>query len=383
MLHIANIIEDGKLAGPQVRMAEVASVLLSEAVKTTIIMPRERSLAFQDRCRAYGLIYQTFPLTHITKEFIPALRYISFFVPEIMMLYKYLKKKNFDIIHVSGGSWQYKGVIAGKLAGIKIIWHLNDTCMPWLFRKLFSFFSQFADGYIFASKRSKEYYGSLCKKGKPNFIIPAPVDTSYFDPVKKYRGDEELIKRLKGKIVIGTVGHISPVKGLDLFIQSAAKLNRKFKNKLFFIIIGLITKRQQIYFKKLKRLCSELSINNIEFVGHRLDVRPLLKRIDIYECSSNFESSPVSVWEAMAMEKPIVSTDVGDVPLYIRNGINGFIAKTGDIDAMVEKISILIENKKMRIRFGQTSRRIAVNKLDVKICARRHLVAYKEILRLV
>ena len=48
---------------------------------------------------------------------------------------------------------------------------------------------------------------------------------------------------------------------------------------------------------------------NIYFINSRRDVRPLLKRFDIYVCSSDNEASPLSVWEAMSMKKPIVSTD--------------------------------------------------------------------------
>ena len=45
-------------------------------------------------------------------------------------------------------------------------------------------------------------------------------------------------------------------------------------------------------------------------------IRSLLNQSDIYVCSSNYESSPVSIWEAMSMELPIVSTDVGDLSKY-------------------------------------------------------------------
>ena len=56
-------------------------------------------------------------------------------------------------------------------------------------------------------------------------------------------------------------------------------------------------------------------------------MRPLLKRFDVYVCSSKAESSPISVWEAMSMAKPIVSTSVGDVPLYVQNEHNGYIVE--------------------------------------------------------
>jgi len=43
-----------------------------------------------------------------------------------------------DIVHCNG-AWQVKGIIAGKLAGAKVVWHLNDTRMPFFIKVVFSF----------------------------------------------------------------------------------------------------------------------------------------------------------------------------------------------------------------------------------------------------
>jgi glycosyltransferase involved in cell wall biosynthesis len=123
-----------------------------------------------------------------------------------------------------------------------------------------------------------------------------------------------------------------------------------------------------------------VGVRNIEFVGGRSDVRPLLKRFDAYVCSSKAESSPISVWEAMSMAKPIISTDVGDVPLYVHDGVNGFIVDVGDSDALAERIGRLAKNEALRKEFGDRCREIVVRDLDVSRCAERHFEAYKAIL---
>lgn len=375
-IRVANIIEESKLGGPQSRIV-MAAAALKGRVETTVFMPKENSEPFRQRCEAYGVDYKVLGITHITKEWRVALRYVLFSFVEVIRLASFLKRGEFDLVHVSGGSWQYKGVIAGRLAGKKIIWHLNDTSMPYLFRKLFSLFSRFADGYIYASERSKQYYGSFRKNGKQEFVIPAPVDVSQFDPTHSYEGEEELIKQWIGKTVIGTVANINPIKGLELFIRSAALLNKKQSSKLVFVIIGAAYPRQKAYLERLQDLCEELSVKNIEFLGPRSDIRPLLKRFDIYVCSSLAESSPLSVWEAMAMEKPVVSTNVGDVPLYVHTGHSGSIVDVGDIKTMAEQISMFIDNKELRENYGSNARKIAVQELDVRKCAERHLEAYK------
>ncbi len=283
---------------------------------------------------------------------------------------------NFDLVYVCGGSWQYKGAIAGKIAGVKVLWHLNDTCMPWVFRKVFSCLSGLADGYVYASERSKRYYGPLVNRGKPEFVIPAPVDTAQFDPEGSYSGDEDLLEKWAGKFIIGTVANINPIKGLETFIRAVAILNKRV-DQVHFVVVGPVYKNQQGYFDSLQRLCKEMSVSNIEFVGSRSDVRPLLKRFDAYVCSSLAESSPISVWEAMSMGKPVVSTDVGDVPLNIRDGYNGFVVEIGNPQALADRLEQLATNTEMCREFGQRARGVAVQELDVTMCAERHMVVYQ------
>ena len=110
------------------------------------------------------------------------------------------------------------------------------------------------------------------------------------------------------------------------------------------------------------------------------DSKIFLKSTDIYVCSSITEASPMSVWEAMAMEKAIVSTNVGNVKRFIRNGENGFIVPLRDAEAMAEKVSILIEDENLRVKFGKLSRATAVKELDVAICADKHRRFYLEVL---
>lgn len=376
-MRIANIIEEGKLGGPQVRIARVANALKGR-VLTTVIMPDENSESFRAKCRNFGVPYQTFRMSRITRELQVAIRYIFFMIPEILRLARYLKRSGVDLVHVSGGSWQYKGVIAGRLAGRRVLWHLNDTSMPWLIRRLFVALNRYSDGYIYSSERSKEYYKPLVKKKKPEFVIPAPVDTTLFDPSQQYDGDKDLLKRWEGKIVIGMVANINPIKGIDVFIHTAAALNQKLQN-LIFVVVGGVFKSQQRYYRRLQRLCAKLSADNVEFVGGRDNVRPLLQRFNVYVCSSLAESSPLSVWEAMSMGKAIVSTDVGDVAKYILNGFSGEVVPVGDAIALALRVRDLLSDSARVERYGKEARRIALEKLDIMYCADRHIQAYEKI----
>ena len=285
----------------------------------------------------------------------------------------FLRKNNFNLVHVSGGSWQYKGFFAAKLSNIKVIWHLNDTYTPFIFRLLFGLFGKYADSYIFASYRTKNYYYKFCDKKKDWVVIPAPINTNKFLP--GIINSPSIGLKWQGKVVIGMVANINPVKGIDVFIKAVKLLDPQIFNAVF-IIIGPVYDSQNEYFNALNNNIGKKYKDSIIFVGPKKDVRPWLKLIDIYVCTSNFESSPTSVWEAMSMEKPIISTDVGDVSLYVENDKNGYIVPTGDYHSLADRIIHLINNPDKVLKFGMYSRKIAINNFDISICSKMHIKAY-------
>jgi len=377
VLRVANIIEEGKLGGPQVRITNIACAL-KDSIETTVVMPIENSERFRANLDSCGIPYKTFNLSRITKELRVALRYLFFSWYEVFQLILYFRKEKFDLIHVSGGSWQYKSVIAGKLSGRKVIWHLNDTSMPQFLSRIFSIFSGLPDAYIFASERSREYYEPLIRARKLEFVIPAPVDTRLFSPDARLEGDEDLVSKWLGETVIGTVANVNPIKGLDVFIRVASAMNKENGN-LQFVVIGSIYDNQKEYFRSLHSLCSELGVDNVEFVGDRHDVRPLLHRFDLYLCTSYAESSPISVWEAMSMGKAIVSTDVGDVSKYVLPDISGEIVDVGDYRSMASRALFLLRNKEKVRSYQINVARVAQTKLDISQCAMKHKIAYEKL----
>ena len=374
MIKVANIVEEGKVGGPQVRIVNIAKFLQNK-ITTVVIMPNSNSHKFQLLCSRNQINFKIFPISRITKEWRVMLRYIFFSSFETVRIAFYLRKNNFDIVHVSGGSWQYKGVIAGKIAGIKVIWHLNDTYTPLFLRRVFSFVSVFSDEFIFASEASKSYYKGLIKGKKEGYIIPSGVDTKKFSPNAKYQGDELIISQMIEKFVIGMVANINPVKEIENFVRIAKEVNDKVENCQF-VVIGKIYENQESYYKKVKLLSSSLKVNNISFVNERKDVRPLLDRFDVYLCTSKYESSPISVWEAMSMGKPIVSTDVGDVSVYVKNNANGYVEKSNIVESLAKRLIYLNKNRDICCKFGKKSRAIAKNNLDLSFSADKHIVAY-------
>lgn len=210
---------------------------------------------------------------------------------------------------------------------------------------------------------------------KPVYEIQAPVDCSYFDS-EQVHADLHFGKKKTIKIV--SVGNVNPAKGFEYFLKMATSLNKKYSNVEYFII-GAVWESQKSYYRYLSKISEQNNLKNVTFLGDFPDVRPFLKAADIYVCSSIAEASPLSVWEAMAMKKAIVATDVGDINKFIQHGSNGYIVSTKNPTDLAHYVAKLIDAPELRVCFGKKARETAITNLDISIVARNHKNAYQKL----
>lgn len=380
MLKIANIIEEGRYGGPQARIVAVAERLNRRGIETIVIFPSKDSDLFHRKLTSKGIQYRRLDLRRLTRQKVHLIKYFFFFMQEVFALVRVIKQENVDIVHCNSPR-QIKGVIAGRLAGKKVVWVLNDTSSPRVVFWLFLLLSKCCNGSILTGKRVQNYYLITPRlRAIPHVIIRPPVDTGRFNPGNVINQQHNLLKRNGSNLNIVTIANVNPVKGLEYFIEMVHILNRNGKKANFFIV-GPQFQSQRKYSMLLKGLINHYGIENIRFTGESYEIRQVLAETDIFVCSSVSESGPMTVWEAMSMRKAIVSTDVGDVARFIKDGENGFVVPIKDSAALAEKVGILIENEQLRKEFGRWAREIAIKHLDVGICARKHADFYKKVLQ--
>lgn len=98
---------------------------------------------------------------------------------------------------------------------------------------------------------------------------------------------------------------------------------------------------------KCKELVNQLELKgSVIFTGKlgKLEWHQLSKEYDVFVNPTNFDNTPVSVMEAMALGLPIVSTNVGGVPYLINDGVDGILVKPNSILDMVQAVKKCIEN---------------------------------------
>ncbi len=377
-IRVCNVDEEGRFGGPERRIVQVARAVKTYGVDTHVVYPIYDSEIFSKEISGAGINKTPLAITRLSKEKKILARYLAFFLVEVFCLFRFFRKHKFDLIHVNG-SYQFKVAIAGKLSGIPVVWHLNDTKMQAIVKNICIKIAKYcASGFIVAGQRVYDFYIRGTKlEQKPYTEIHAPVDVNVFDP-ESVSADSKVIQSHGTKIV--TVSGINPTKGLEYFIEMASKLQAEHRDLCYFVA-GAEFSSQKQYYQYLKDLIfqSKLTNKKLSFLGMVNDVPALLQAADICVFTSISEASPTSIWEAMSMGKAIVTTDVGSVNQYIVDGISGFVVPVKDVDALFEKVDILIKNPLLRKKFGQKARLVAEKNLDISIAAAKHASFYKRI----
>ncbi len=375
-LKVCNVDEEGRFGGPERRILQVAVALARHGINTHVVCSTLNSETFVRNLARAKVTYSALPITRLSMERRILVRYVFRFPYEIFLLAIFFRRQRTDIVHVNG-SYQFKIAIAAFISSKPIVWHLNDTRMNPLvyliFRKLLF---RLADGFIVAGQKVSEYYlDGLSLKGRPVTEIHAPVDVSVFKP-SAASSDVQ-----KEGIVISTVSGINPDKGVEYFIRMCAAVGRIHENVKFFIA-GAQLDSQKEYARSIFSLIKELDIppDRLEFVGLVDDVPGFLDKSDICVFTSINEASPTSVWEALSMGKPVVSTDVGSVSQHIQDGVSGYVVPVKDVDAICDRVFELINNSQARIEMGKKAREVAESRLDISACAQLHSDIYQSIL---
>ena len=85
----------------------------------------------------------------------------------------------------------------------------------------------------------------------------------------------------------------------------------------------------------------------------------------------------MTVWEAMAMQLPVISTDVGDVSAFVRSGFTGEIVPVGDAQAISRAVIGLYNDKDLREAYAANSRSVIFDNFDLQKIAEQQAEFYK------
>lgn len=215
----------------------------------------------------------------------------------------------------------------------------------------------------------------VAKGARPDRVhrIPNGIDHAFFRRYPEVRG------RIRNKLglpaealTIGAVGRLEPEKRFDLLLEVATAFR---SDALHVLLVGDGKLRAAL----AERVASLGLTDRFHLLGQRSDVRDLLHAIDVYVQTSDTEGVPNAVLEAMAMEVPVVATNVGGTSELMDDGVHGLLVPRGDVAALVEAIRATATDVDSTVRRVAAARRRVEGELSFEVRMRRVEAIYVDL----
>ena len=152
-------------------------------------------------------------------------------------------------------------------------------------------------------------------------------------------------------------------KGIPEYAEAARQLKNRFPHSRFLLVGWFDDNPNGVAPEELD---AWVKSGYIEYLGALKDVRPAILASSVYVLPSCYgEGVPRTILEAMAIGRPIVTTDAPGCRETVVPGINGFLVPVHDVDRLVAVMTIFIQEPALIAKMGLASREIAVRKFDV------------------
>ncbi|HET8783528.1 MAG TPA: glycosyltransferase family 4 protein [Pyrinomonadaceae bacterium] len=170
--------------------------------------------------------------------------------------------------------------------------------------------------------------------------------------------DIERFNRSRGTgdgVLVGTVGHLAPIKGQDVFVRAAALIAKR-RTAVRFVVIGEDKSPQMIHRRSLENLIAELGVCEIvSLPGWRDDVPALLSSLTLFVSAARSEPFGLAIVEAMAAGLPIVATTSEGALEILEDGHTGKLVPANDHEALANAIDDLLDDAHERSRLARNA----------------------------
>lgn len=276
-----------------------------------------------------------------------------------------------DIVHTHAAKAGAVGRLAASACNVPVIVH---TFHGHVFHSYFSalkskmyvqierYLARKSSGIIAISQKQKEELGQVfkvCPMEKIE-VIPLGFDLTRFntDTERKRAQFRARYNLQEEEIAIGIVGRLVPVKNHELFLQAVQYVLEKTTQKVRAFIVGDGEDRH-----KLEARARELGLDFIDgnadcrkaavtFTSWIKEIDLVYAGLDIVALTSLNEGTPVSLIEAQASGKPIVSTNVGGIENIVLPGTTSLLSENEDTATFCKHLLMLVEDQKLRLQMS-------------------------------
>ncbi len=276
----------------------------------------------------------------------------------LFKLYWFLKKNSYTIAHTHTSKGGFIGRLAARLAGVPVIIHTvhgfafheeSSSLKVFIYSKLERLAAHWCDTIITVSNFHREWALKL-RIGTQKKIktIVNGISEERIKPIHTIKGIKEKLGIASNEFIILSIGRLAKQKGFEYLIDAMPKLSDQIGIGYKVLIIGEGPLRN-ILEEKVKLLKVQ---GEVKFLGFRKDISDLLAISDIVVLPSLREGLSISLLEAMAAGKPIVTTTIGSNMEVITHRETGILVPPKSSDKIVENILFLMKNKNLQKQLG-------------------------------
>ena len=160
--------------------------------------------------------------------------------------------------------------------------------------------------------------------------------------------------------VIANISRLSPEKDQEtLFLAIKEVIRNNPDLRLLMVGKGPLEDH-------LKKFSEKLGLTrNVEFTGEIKNISAIYSNIKFLVMSSTTEGFPMAVLEALAFSKPVVSTNVGDIPKLVINRQTGLLVPPKNWKKLAEAINLMLSNTNLAQEMGQNGRKLVQEKYSI------------------
>jgi glycosyltransferase involved in cell wall biosynthesis len=341
MKHVVFVSTELGVGGAEKALTEIAVRMPSRGYLPTVVSLRPRPAAGRDRLvkqlEEAGLSVRFLDVTRATQFFtaVSSLRQVLL-EKNARLALSFLYHANIITAFASG-----KNRAVAHFAGIRVAepnaW--RNRIEAWSLSR--------CSGVICVSQEVKRRFGAYFRDAKRLSVIPNGV-ASWKEATP---ADLSSIGIAKEDPIVLFAGRLHSQKGLDWALPQVAKVLEK-NPALQFVIAGDGPQMEELERLTLQLPCQE----RIHFLGFQSDLAPFLARSQCLLLPSRWEGMPNVVLEAMAAGIPVLATERSNAVEILNPASRDQLFGFGDANAMVERLSRLVEDRDLAVRLGAENR---------------------------
>lgn len=257
--------------------------------------------------------------------------------------------------------------------------HLDNRPVKWMnkFHELRAL--QKADGLLSVSEFTADLTNEVFGLQKDFTIIPNSIDTDLFDD--KNNGNDNSDNR-NTILYFGSLIRKKGMLELPLIFNAVVRKNPDIQLLLIGRDVTDLVSGRPSTWQMMQELFTEEALSHVSYLGSvpYQEIKAHIKACGICVFPTFAEALPVSWIEAMALQKPIVASNIGWATEVIEDGVEGFLVSPKDHKHYAERILELLDNPKMQVDFGVAARKKVVDKFSMEGVAQQSIVFYKSLI---